>query len=134
MAVSPGKLNAFMGKAVGDIGAAMSANTVLLGDKLGLYKTMAKAGPVTPAELAKATKTAERYVRDWQRHRRGGLSPHRREPGQQPETLAGASGPRGRASLTAGSARLGHSESRREGHARWDLLSFERRTGAGRGY
>jgi hypothetical protein len=32
---------------------------VLLGDKLGLYKAMAKAGPVTPAELAKATKTTE---------------------------------------------------------------------------
>ena len=125
MAVSPGKLNAFMGKAVGDIGAAMSANTVLLGDKLGLYKTMAKAGPVTPAELAKTTKTAERYVRDWRRHRRGGLSPHRREPGQQPETL----GP-----PTAGPAHLGHSESRRGDHARWDLLSSEKRTGAGRGY
>ena len=38
---------------------------VLLGDKLGLYKAMAKAGPVTPAELAKATKTTERYVREW---------------------------------------------------------------------
>jgi hypothetical protein len=65
MAVNPDKLNAFMGKAVGDIGAAMSADMVLLGDKLGLYKAMAKAGPVTPAELAKATKTAERYVREW---------------------------------------------------------------------
>lgn len=65
MAVNQDKLNAFMGKAVGDIGAAMSANMVLLGDKLGLYKAMAKAGPVTPAELAKATKTAERYVREW---------------------------------------------------------------------
>jgi hypothetical protein len=65
MAVNPDKLNAFMGKAVGDIGAALSANMVLLGDKLGLYKAMAKAGPVTPAELAKATKTTERYVREW---------------------------------------------------------------------
>jgi 2-polyprenyl-3-methyl-5-hydroxy-6-metoxy-1,4-benzoquinol methylase len=65
MAVNPDKLNAFMGKAVGDIGAALSANMVLLGDKLGLYKAMAKAGPVTPAELAKVTKTAERYVREW---------------------------------------------------------------------
>lgn len=45
MAVNTDKLNAFMGKAVGDIGAAMSANMVLLGDKLGLYKAMAKAGP-----------------------------------------------------------------------------------------
>jgi hypothetical protein len=125
MAVNTDKLNAFMGKAVSDIGAAMSANTVLLGDKLGLYKTMAKAGPVTPAELAKTTKTAERYVRDWRRHRRGGLSLHCREPGQQPETL----GP-----PTAGPAHLGHSESRREGHARWDRLSSGKRTGAGRGY
>ncbi len=65
MAVNPDKLNAFMGKAVGDIGAALSANMVLLGDKLGLYKAMVKSGPVTPAELAKATKTTERYVREW---------------------------------------------------------------------
>lgn len=64
MAVNPDKLNEFMGKAVGDIGAAMSANMVLLGDKLGLYKAMAKAGPITPSELAKATKTTERYVRE----------------------------------------------------------------------
>ena len=61
MAVNPDKLNAFMGKAVGDIGAALSANMVLLGDKLGLYKAMAKAGPVTPAELARATKTGVVY-------------------------------------------------------------------------
>jgi len=65
MAVNPDKLNTFMGKAVGDIGAAMSANMVLLGDKLGLYKAMAKAGRITPVELAKTTKTAERYVREW---------------------------------------------------------------------
>ena len=58
MAVNLDKLNAFMGKAVGDIGTALSANMVLLGNKLGLYKAMAKTGPVTPAELAKATKTA----------------------------------------------------------------------------
>ena len=47
------KLNVFMGKAVGDIGAALSANMVLLGDKFSLYKVVAKAGPVTPAELAR---------------------------------------------------------------------------------
>lgn len=65
MAIDQDKLNAFMGKAVGDIGAAMSANMVLLGDKLGLYRAMAKMGAVTSAELAKATKTTERYVREW---------------------------------------------------------------------
>ncbi|MBI5853722.1 MAG: methyltransferase domain-containing protein [Nitrospirae bacterium] len=65
MEINPSKLQDFMGKAVGDIGAAMSANMVLLGDRLGLYKAMAARGPLTPVELAKATKTAERYVREW---------------------------------------------------------------------
>jgi SAM-dependent methyltransferase len=65
MPVDQDKLNAFLGKAVGDIGAAMSANMVLLGDRLGLYRAMAKMGAVTPSELAKATKTTERYVREW---------------------------------------------------------------------
>jgi 2-polyprenyl-3-methyl-5-hydroxy-6-metoxy-1,4-benzoquinol methylase len=65
MGINEARLQEFMGKAVGDIGAAMSANMVLIGDRLGLYKAMAAKGPVTPAELAKATKTAERYVREW---------------------------------------------------------------------
>ena len=65
MAIDQDKLNEFMGKAIGDIGAALSANMVLLGDKLGLYKAMAMMGPVTPTELAKATKTSERYIREW---------------------------------------------------------------------
>jgi SAM-dependent methyltransferase len=65
MSFDQDKLQEFLGKAIGDIGAAMSANMVLLGDRLGLYKAMAKMGAVTPAELAKATKTAERYVREW---------------------------------------------------------------------
>ncbi len=64
MAINPDKLNEFMGKAVGDIGAAMSAALVQLGDKLGLYKGLAK-GPQTSAELAKATNTHERYIREW---------------------------------------------------------------------
>lgn len=65
MAINPDKLNEFMGKAVGDMGAAFSAALVLLGDRLGLYKAMAGAGPMTPGELAKKTKTTERYVREW---------------------------------------------------------------------
>jgi 2-polyprenyl-3-methyl-5-hydroxy-6-metoxy-1,4-benzoquinol methylase len=64
-AIDQDKLNAFMGRAVGDIGAAMSAALVLIGDELGLYKAMAAAGPLTPAELAKRTETTERYVREW---------------------------------------------------------------------
>src|ERR1700681_925579 len=63
--IDEAKLNEFMGKAVGDMGAAMHAVLVLLGDRLGLYKGMADSSPVTPAELAERTGTHERYVREW---------------------------------------------------------------------
>jgi len=59
------KLHAFMGKAVGDMGAGLHAVLILLGDKLGLYKAMADSQPVTSAELAQRTGTTERYVREW---------------------------------------------------------------------
>jgi len=63
--IDPDKLNAFMGKVIGDFGASAQAVLVVIGDKLGLYKAMAGAGPLTPAELAKKTDTHERYVREW---------------------------------------------------------------------
>ena len=59
------KMNAFLGKVVGDFGASLSSALVYLGQKLGLYKAMADGGPVTPAELAERTNTNERYVREW---------------------------------------------------------------------
>jgi len=64
-AIDESKLNAFIGQAVQDMGAAMHAALVVVGDKLGLYKAMAGAGPLTPAQLAKKTSTDERYVREW---------------------------------------------------------------------
>jgi 2-polyprenyl-3-methyl-5-hydroxy-6-metoxy-1,4-benzoquinol methylase len=63
--IDPAKLDQFMGHAVGDIGAAMSAALVLLGDRLGLYKSLAEHGPMTSAELATQTSTRERYIREW---------------------------------------------------------------------
>ena len=65
MAVDEARLGEFMGKIVGDLGAAVSAALVVIGDKLGLYKAMAGGGSLTPAELASRTGTAERYVREW---------------------------------------------------------------------
>jgi SAM-dependent methyltransferase len=65
MEVDPDKLNAFMGKMVGDVGAAMNASLMLLGDKLGLYKTLAARGPMNSQQFAEATGTTERYVREW---------------------------------------------------------------------
>jgi 2-polyprenyl-3-methyl-5-hydroxy-6-metoxy-1,4-benzoquinol methylase len=64
-AIDEKKLMEFVYRVVGDVGAAMSGTLVLIGEKLGLYKAMAEAGPVTSAELAKLTGTAERYVREW---------------------------------------------------------------------
>lgn len=55
----------FVGKAVGDVGAVLGGSMVVIGDKLGLYRAMAGAGSLTPAELASRTGTAERYVREW---------------------------------------------------------------------
>jgi SAM-dependent methyltransferase len=65
MPIDEAKMHAFLGQAVGDVGAAMSAVLALIGDKLGLYKAMAGAGPLTIAELARRTGTTERYVREW---------------------------------------------------------------------
>jgi 2-polyprenyl-3-methyl-5-hydroxy-6-metoxy-1,4-benzoquinol methylase len=64
MELDTAKLEQFMGRAVGDLGAAMSAALVRIGDRLGLYKALARE-PATPAELARRTGTAERYVREW---------------------------------------------------------------------
>jgi SAM-dependent methyltransferase len=59
------KLMEFVNQAVGDVGAVLGGAMVVIGDKLGLYRAMAGAGPVTAAELAASTNTAERYVREW---------------------------------------------------------------------
>jgi SAM-dependent methyltransferase len=63
--VDAGKLDAFMTRVLGDLGAAISGLMVYLGDELGLYKAMAGAGPMTSGALAAATATDERYVREW---------------------------------------------------------------------
>jgi hypothetical protein len=59
------KMMEFVDRAVGDVGALLGGAMVVIGDKLGLYRSMAGAGPLTPAELAARTGTAERYVREW---------------------------------------------------------------------
>jgi 2-polyprenyl-3-methyl-5-hydroxy-6-metoxy-1,4-benzoquinol methylase len=64
MAVDEAKLNEFLGKAVGDLGAAMSATLILVGDRLGLYRELAK-GAMTSSQLAQRTGTDERYIREW---------------------------------------------------------------------
>jgi SAM-dependent methyltransferase len=65
VAVDESKLNEFLGQFVQDLGATVQAGLVVIGHRLGLYRAMAGAGPLTPAELAERTGTAERYVREW---------------------------------------------------------------------
>src|SRR3954466_6815843 len=59
------KLQEFVFRAVEEVGATLNTALVVMGDKLGLYRAMNGAGPLTPAELADRTGTAERYVREW---------------------------------------------------------------------
>src|SRR5689334_23536944 len=59
------KLEQFVFRAVDEVGATLNTALVVMGDRLGLYKALAGAGPLTPTELADRTGTAERYVREW---------------------------------------------------------------------
>ncbi len=59
------KVQQFIKMTLNDIGAALNSVLVVMGDKIRLYKTMAEAGPLTSADLAKKTGTNERYVREW---------------------------------------------------------------------
>jgi SAM-dependent methyltransferase len=64
MAIDTEKLNSFLGRFVGDLGASVHSGMVVIGEKLGLYKALAE-GPVNSAELGAKTGTDERYVREW---------------------------------------------------------------------
>ncbi|PXY20775.1 class I SAM-dependent methyltransferase [Prauserella muralis] len=65
MSIDQAKLDEFVGRFAGDLGAVLHAATVLVGDKLGLYRAMADSRPVTAAELAERTGCDERYLREW---------------------------------------------------------------------
>src|SRR5438270_3890987 len=59
------KLMDFVHKAVGDVGALLAGSMVVIGDRLGLYRAMSGAGPVTAATLAEKTGTNGRYIQEW---------------------------------------------------------------------
>ncbi len=59
------KLMQFVFRAVDEVGATLNTALVVMGDKLGLYRALAADGPLTSAQLAENTRTAERYVREW---------------------------------------------------------------------
>ena len=59
------KLMQFVFRAVDEVGATLNTALVVMGDRLGFYRALAGAGPLSPADLAQRTGTAERYVREW---------------------------------------------------------------------
>jgi SAM-dependent methyltransferase len=64
--IDQARLDEFMGRFVGDLGAALSAALVVIGDRLGLYRAMADSSePLRPSELAERTGTDPRYVHEW---------------------------------------------------------------------
>src|SRR3954451_1710999 len=64
-AIDMDKLMGFVFRAVDEVGATLNAALVVMGDKLGYYKTIAEHGPITPSKLADKTGTAEPYAREW---------------------------------------------------------------------
>lgn len=63
--VDTAAVEAFLGQVAFDAATAFHAATVVLGDKLGLYKALADAGPATPEELAARTGCDARYLEEW---------------------------------------------------------------------
>jgi 2-polyprenyl-3-methyl-5-hydroxy-6-metoxy-1,4-benzoquinol methylase len=61
----PQLLDEFVGRFATDLGAVLHCATVLIGDRLGLYRAMAHCRWVTAEQLAERTGTHLRYVREW---------------------------------------------------------------------
>src|SRR6266702_4689866 len=63
-AIDREKLDAFVGRMLGDLGALTNAVLVHVGDQLGFYKAMTQSGPIDSTALARKTGTSERLVRE----------------------------------------------------------------------
>jgi ubiquinone/menaquinone biosynthesis C-methylase UbiE len=71
MAVDEGKLNELLGKFVGDLGATINAGTIVVGHRLGLFRTLAEH-PGSSDELARRASCDPRYVAEWLRSQAAG--------------------------------------------------------------
>jgi hypothetical protein len=65
MAIDEARLDEFIQKFAGDFGVALHASTVVVGDKLGLYRNLAEIGPTNVEALAAATGCDTRLVQEW---------------------------------------------------------------------
>lgn len=60
-----GKVKEFAGLMTNDLGAALQGALSYIGDRLGIFKTLADAGPINSADLAAKAGLDERYLREW---------------------------------------------------------------------
>lgn len=65
MPIDQQKLDAVVTTALNDLSGAQGGILLHFGHKLGLYKAMAGAGPLSSSEVAKRSRCTERYVREW---------------------------------------------------------------------
>ncbi len=70
--IDEARMEAFLGRAVADLAAAESSAACYIGDRLGLYRTLADGQWRTAAELAAETETNERLVLEWLRNQTAG--------------------------------------------------------------
>lgn len=59
------RAEAFVGRAMGDLSATVTVLMATIGDRLGLFTTLAEQGPATSEQLAERAGIAERYAREW---------------------------------------------------------------------
>lgn len=65
MAIDEGRLNELLGRFVTDLGGSFQAVSAVIGDRLGLYRSLLAVMPATPAELAAEAGVGERYAAEW---------------------------------------------------------------------
>src|SRR5262245_2107338 len=63
--IDTAKIEAFAGQVFGDLAACYGGVMTSIGDRLGLYASLAGAGPLTAADVAERSGCHERYVREW---------------------------------------------------------------------
>jgi SAM-dependent methyltransferase len=64
-AAVPDRVEALAERLFGATVGALELFSVYLGTELGLYRTLAEQGPLTPARLGERSGIAERYAREW---------------------------------------------------------------------
>ena len=80
------RVEMFAGRLATELGAALNAALIDIGDRVGLYRAMADGAALTAGELAGRTGTYERYVREWlNAQAAGGIVAY--EPGADTYTL-----------------------------------------------